>query len=46
LKTRDFVKSTTLNKWWAHKFRDRQGRGNLSDRLLANPETKKVFKLY
>ena len=43
LKTRDFVKSTTLNKWWEHKFRDRQGRGNLSDRLLANPETKKVL---
>ena len=43
LKTRDFVKSTTLNRWWAHKFRDRQGRGNVSDRLLANPETKKVL---
>ena len=43
LKTRDFVKSTTLNNWWAHKFKNKLGRGNVSDRLLANPETKKVL---
>ena len=43
LKTRDFVKATTLNNWWAHKFKNKLGRGNVADRLLANPETKKVL---
>ena len=42
VKSKEFVKPTRLNNWWAHIFKDRQGRGNVSDRLLSNPETKKV----
>tara|TARA_R100001369_G_scaffold58324_1_gene85175 strand:+ start:3816 stop:6374 length:2559 start_codon:yes stop_codon:yes gene_type:complete len=43
IKTHEFVTMTKLNHDWAHKFRDKSGRGDLSVRLLANPDTKKVL---
>ena len=41
--TRELVKSSKLDNWLAHIFKDQYGRGNLSKRLLANPATKKVL---
>ena len=43
IKTKEFVKLTKLDNHLAHIFKDRNGRGNVSDRLLADPETKKCI---